>query len=1066
MRPAERFDDPVAEKPEPDGDRRPLPGEAAPLLRSTIEEAAPPAAAPRLEWTPELAEQFWRAAYLHDLAPARVPRRTARHLAAVLAQRIPAAAQIVLLGERDGDYAAALLRAGFRVGRIDTGPLLRSSEARLATHPAWLGAAPAPRQADLVLVPECLAQIMDAELDALFAAARVALRPGGQLIVTVCNNETLDLALSLCPASGTLFHKDQRLRAFSPGTLRELLERQGFGVTALIEGQLDESGFLSLRPRREELATAERMYFGDGNTLLAFAALQDGARPDDCAKAARWPASRREVAAATPMPELADWIWTPATVADFWNRFAGTPLNAMSFGLTAGAALLEALEPWLMPDGRHLDIGAGEGEMARLMAQAGYAVAALEPSSGRRRMLAEKMHGAAGYLGAVEAIAGDLAGSFDVVMACEVVEHVLEEGLCEFFTTLDRALARGGRLLITTPNREDLDDSRMVSPAAGVLYHRWQHIRSFDPATLTALLARHRFSVEVVHEVDAWALASGASPGAALVVGGTEPVCFGNRSTLIAIAHRAGEEPLPPRDPLTIVSQIATGWRGGARLDGCKDGGDGMPHAGRSGLVRSVAAILTDQRVRRALRPLIRVVRPVARRVVPLALKPHLVRLITASEAGQQESMARRFSERPVMLRDLPPLLGPEVFADGPIILLNNSLAYGGAERQLVTTLRGLDGRAGHPLGLLCMRLGDGLEYDFFRPALNGFAGIVRNAVDLAPARRLVAAAAPRQAVARARAAIDWLPNDVQDDIERLAGDFVQLRPAVVHAWQDSLSIATAYAARIVGVPRVIVSGRNLSPRNFTYYRPYMVDAYSEVASIPEIIMLNNSAAGAADYARWLGLPGNRIEVLRNGVDPAASAPPPAGTRERLRATLRIPETAPVVGSIFRFYEEKRPLLWAEVAALIGRARPDCHFVVVGAGPLHGEVLKRARDDGIADRLHCPGPSSETAAYLSLFDVFLLTSRAEGTPNVVLEASLAGVPVVATAGGGSAEAVDEGASGVVVWDNSAAAIAARVIEVLDDPTWSERARAAGPAFVRERYGRERMLDETLALYRR
>src|SRR5439155_11681127 len=55
------------------------------------------------------------------------------------------------------------------------------------------------------------------------------------------------------------------------------------------------------------------------------------------------------------------------------------------------------------------------------------------------------------------------------------------------------------------------------------------------------------------------------------------------------------------------------------------------------------------------------------------------------------------FAERPVMLCDLPPLLGPQAFSGGPIILVNNALAWGGAERQLVTTLRSLDGRSGKP---------------------------------------------------------------------------------------------------------------------------------------------------------------------------------------------------------------------------------------------------------------------------------------------------------------------------------------------------------------------------------
>jgi glycosyltransferase involved in cell wall biosynthesis/2-polyprenyl-3-methyl-5-hydroxy-6-metoxy-1,4-benzoquinol methylase len=1024
--------------------------------------AAPAPPVPRLVWTPELAEQFWRAAYLHDLPPARVPRRTARHLAAVLAQRIPAAAQIFLLGERDTDYAAALLLAGFRVGRIDTGPLLRGSVAGLEAHPAWLGVVAATQAAaDLVLVPESLAQVTDDEVDGLFATARMALRPAGQLVVTVPNNEMLDQFLSLCPASGTLFHMAQRLRAFSPHTLDDLLTRRGFEVAAMFETQLDETGFQSLGAHRQALATEPRLHFGDGGTLLAVASLQGGMRPDDAAGSARWLHSRHVVGAAMATPEPAEWIWTPVRVADFWSRIAGTPMDALSFGATQGPALLTALEPWLVPGGRHLDIGSGEGEMARVMAGAGYAVAVLEPSPGRQRLLTEKLQGASGYLGAFETIDADNVGSFDVAMAIEVIEHVLEDGYGEFFATLDRSLAPGGRVILTTPNREDLDRSLMVSPLAGILYHRWQHVRSFDGAALAELLAQYGFAVELMHEVDVSALAAGASPFAALALTGSRSVRLGSGSTLIAIAHRIGERPAPPGDPLTLVSRTAQQQPPAPRVIAALP--NSTLSAGRS-TARPVPAALVNARVRRVLRPLVRAARPVARRLLPMALKQRVARLVAALEVQQGDITARRFAERPVMLCDLPPLLGPQAFADGPIILVNNALAWGGAERQLVTTLRSLDGRTGKPLGLLCMRLGAGPDYDFFVPALQNFDGILRNAIDIGEARRLLAAAAPADALARARTAIGWLPNEVQDEIERLAGDFAQLRPAVVHAWQDSLSIAAAYAARIVGVPRVIVSARNVSPPNFAYHRPYMANAYREVASIPEIVMLNNSAAGAADYASWLGLPGNRIRVLRNGIDPGAFIPPAPRTRERLRAALGIPETAPVIGSVFRLYDEKQPLLWVETAALVARARPDCHFVIVGAGPLRGAVLKRAHQGGFAERLHCPGTSAEASGYLSIFDVFLLTSRAEGTPNVVLEASLAGVPVVATAAGGTAETIDDGVTGLLVRDASAATLAARLLEVLDDAAWRESVEEAGPAFVNRCFGLERMVEETLAVY--
>jgi glycosyltransferase involved in cell wall biosynthesis len=203
---------------------------------------------------------------------------------------------------------------------------------------------------------------------------------------------------------------------------------------------------------------------------------------------------------------------------------------------------------------------------------------------------------------------------------------------------------------------------------------------------------------------------------------------------------------------------------------------------------------------------------------------------------------------------------------------------------------------------------------------------------------------------------------------------------------------------------------------------------------------------------------------LRNGIDPLAFTPPSSGTRERLRAELGIPETAPVVGSVFRLYDEKQPLLWVETAALVAATRPDCHFVIVGTGPLRGAVLNRAREGGFAKRLHCLGASTETAKCLSLFDVFLLTSRFEGTPNVVLEASLAGVPVVATAAGGTAETIEDGVTGIVMHGGTAATIAARLLEVLDNAAWRAAAGAAGPAFVNRCFGLERMVRETLAVY--
>jgi glycosyltransferase involved in cell wall biosynthesis len=364
----------------------------------------------------------------------------------------------------------------------------------------------------------------------------------------------------------------------------------------------------------------------------------------------------------------------------------------------------------------------------------------------------------------------------------------------------------------------------------------------------------------------------------------------------------------------------------------------------------------------------------------------------------------------------------------------------------------------------LCLRLHEDSEFDFFLPALANFSGFVRNILPASQAPAKLRSLISAEDFARVHAAIKWLPPDVQADVMRFAAEFASLKPSVVHAWQDSTSITAGYGAWLVGVPRILVSSRNLIPTNFAYFKPYMLYAYREIASCPSIIMINNSEAGARDYASWLGVPFDRFVVKRNGIDTAEMKRPPPQATAALRAKLGIPPEAKIVGSIFRFYAEKRPMLWVETAARLSKHRPDCHFVIFGEGPLQSEAEAAAERFGFADRLHFPGNIKDTELGMSLFDVFLLTSKFEGTPNVVLEATLLGIPVVATDVGGTRESIAENVTGHISGSDPDE-LAGHVLSILDDPTWGARVKNEGPAFVEQRFGLGRMLSETLALYR-
>ena len=296
--------------------------------------------------------------------------------------------------------------------------------------------------------------------------------------------------------------------------------------------------------------------------------------------------------------------------------------------------------------------------------------------------------------------------------------------------------------------------------------------------------------------------------------------------------------------------------------------------------------------------------------------------------------------------------------------------------------------------------------------------------------------------------------------------EFRRRRPQVVHAWQDSTNLSAVVAALLAGVPRVILCARSVRPDNpRRRLKRFMQEAYQAVLGHPAVVLSNNSRAGADDYARWLGLDPATVEVVYNGIDfDALEASVDLGAARAARASLGIPPDAPVLGSAFRMSEEKRPSLWVEVAGAVARHNPRAHFIVCGDGPERRDMAELALRLGIGDRLHLPGPQANIASWYKAMDVVMLTSRHEGLPNVLLEAQCLGVPVVAPDVGGMSETVWQGVTGWTIKDADAAALAERVLYCLGDPGWRQRAQAAAPPFVKERFGMAAMLRRTLEVY--
>jgi asparagine synthase (glutamine-hydrolysing) len=398
----------------------------------------------------------------------------------------------------------------------------------------------------------------------------------------------------------------------------------------------------------------------------------------------------------------------------------------------------------------------------------------------------------------------------------------------------------------------------------------------------------------------------------------------------------------------------------------------------------------------------------------------------------------------------------------GRILMISSTYNLGGSERQMLATASGLMARgydvrmmALYPLepgtpnieeDIVKLGLAPHLCLDFLPPQATGFR---------APAGEALAAEMSRLP--------RWLANKVAPVREAIR----HYRPTVVHAWADIPIIVGTLAACEVGVPRVVLHQCSMQ-QCMRRYGAQVVDllweGYRTASDNPAVAILNNSAAGAADYERWLGRRPGTIRVLYNGIADGQVRRPAQHEVARFRADVGLSAEAPVVGTVMRFVEDKDPDLWLDTAAEIAKARPDVRFLIAGYGTLRDRMMERIETLGLRDRVVLAGAVTDVGLILATLDVFLLTSMTEGVPNVLIEAQAAGRPVVAADVGGVSEAVSQDRTGRVVRERSPRRLAEAVLGILGDVEWTARVRSAGPEFVVRRFGLDRIVGQLLAVY--
>jgi len=403
------------------------------------------------------------------------------------------------------------------------------------------------------------------------------------------------------------------------------------------------------------------------------------------------------------------------------------------------------------------------------------------------------------------------------------------------------------------------------------------------------------------------------------------------------------------------------------------------------------------------------------------------------------------------------------------LMLVTSSLGPGGAERQTAYTLSGIGKLPTefNKVELVVRTLSPNNHHDFYLPYVRETGHRVVEST--ARPRRSMARDLVAKGVASRDAVIliESFSEDISLDMLDLYAEFVDRRPRVVHLWQDYINIIGGFAAVLAGIPKIVLSIRSTRPENRRRLKPYMEGAYRLLLTCDNVGVLSNSSHGARDYEDWLDLEPGIIPVVKNGLDIETLDERSASqSSQAIRDELGIPASAPVLGGVMRFSDEKRPSLWTNVALEACSRRPEIHCLLLGDGPEREELRQQVASSPFADRIRLPGNKNPVEPWISAMQMLFLSSKTEGFPNILLEAQALGVPVATMPVGGAPETLLPGKTGIVLDGTTPNEIFSEIDNAMGNANWMAEASSQARQYIRSTYSVESMARQTIEQYSR
>lgn len=288
----------------------------------------------------------------------------------------------------------------------------------------------------------------------------------------------------------------------------------------------------------------------------------------------------------------------------------------------------------------------------------------------------------------------------------------------------------------------------------------------------------------------------------------------------------------------------------------------------------------------------------------------------------------------------------------------------------------------------------------------------------------------------------------IYSELKRILADF---SPDIVHTWLTRANVIGRLAAKSSGISKVVSGLRVMeTEKRYHLWAEFLTHRWSKVVTV-------NCTALEKFAVQKIGIPKEKIVLIFNGIEVPQRDFQPERKQNHGKDEF-------VIGTMGRLHRQKGMDIFLNAAKMALAQVPGCRFLIAGEGPEKEALQSLARKLNIQSKLEFSGWARNPYEFISMLDIFVLASRWEGMPNVILEAMALSKPILATRVGGITDLIEDGQEGLLIEAESVTACAAGMLRLIQDPSLRQKLGQLAQKKAIEKFSLQRMVSSYQALY--